>query len=187
MQGLRDKGRLRPGQKVLINGASGGVGTFAVQIAKSLGADVTGVCSTKNVDMVRSIGADQVIDYTREDFACGGRRYDLMFDNVGNRSLSECRRVLAFDGTYVLVGGDADRLGVVARLLKVLLSSRFVSQKMVAMLAKPNQEDMLALKELLGAGKLAPVIDRHYELSEVPEAIHYLEQGHAQGKVVIRV
>jgi len=189
LQGLRDKGRIQPGQKVLINGASGGVGTFAVQIAKFLGAEVTGVCSTRNVDMVRSIGADQVIDYTHEDFTHGGQRYDLMLDNVGNRPMSECRRVLASNGTYVLVGGpNGGRwLGPLARLLKVLVLSLFVSQKMVPMLTKRNKEDLLVLKELLEAGKVTPVIDRHYKLSEVPEAIRYLEEGHAQGKVVITV
>ena len=186
--GLRDKGRIEPGQKVLINGASGGVGTFAVQIAKSFGAEVTGVCSTRNVDMVRSIGADQAIDYTREDFTRGGRRYDLMLDNVGNRWLSECRRVLAFNGTYVAVGGgDGLWLGPAAHLLRTLVLSPFVSQKMVPLIAARNKENLLVLKELLAAGKITPVIDRQYKLSEVPEAIRYLEEGHARGKVVITV
>jgi len=189
LQGLRDKGRIEPGQKVLINGASGGVGTFAVQIAKSFGAEVTGVCSTRNVEMVRSIGADQVIDYTHEDFTRCGRRCDLMLDNVGNRSLSECRRVLASNGTYVGVGGpNGGRwLGAVAHLLKLLVLSRFVSQKVVMFIAQTNKEDLLILKELLEAGKVTPAIDRIYKLSEVPEALGYLEEGHAQGKVVITV
>ena len=188
LQGLRDKGQIQPGQEVLINGAAGGVGTFAVQIAKSFGAEVTGVCSTRNVDMVRSIGADQVIDYTHEDFTHGGQHYDLMLDTVGNRSLSECRRVLTSNGAYVLVGAPDGRwLGPLARFLKVLVLSRFVSQKMVTVMTKRNREDLLVLKELLEAGKVTPVIDRHYKLSEVPEAIRYLEEGHAQGKVVITV
>ena len=189
LQGLRDKGRIQPGQKVLINGASGGVGTFAVQIAKSFGAEVTGVCSTRNVDKVRSIGAHQVIDYTHEDFTHGGQRYDLMLDSVGNRSLSECRRVLASKGTYVIVGGpDGGRwLGPMAHFLRTLVLSLFVSQKVVVLMAKRNKEDLLVLKELLEAGKVTPVIDRTYPLSEVPEAIRYLEEGHAQGKVVIAV
>ena len=188
LQGLRDKGRIQPGQKVLINGASGGVGTFAVQIAKSFGVEVTGVCSTRNVDMVRSIGADCVIDYTREDFTRGEQRYDLMFDTMGNRSLSECRRVLASKGAYVVVGGPDGRwFGALAHLLKLLALSLLVSQKVVPMLAKENKEDLLVLKELLEAGKVTPVIDRLYKLSEVSAAIRYLEEGHAQGKIVISV
>ncbi len=189
LQGLRDKGQIQPGHKVLINGASGGVGTFAVQIAKSFGAEVTGVCSTRNVDMVRSIGADQVIDYTQDDFTQSGQRYDLMFDNVGNRSLSDCRRVLSPRGVYVTVGAPVggDWIGPQIWLFKVLLASLVGSRKMVSFLAKPNKEDLLVLKELLEAGKVTPVIDRHYKLSEVPEAIRYLEEGHAQGKVVITV
>ena len=188
LQGLRDKGRIQPGQKVLINGASGGVGTFAVQIAKSFGAEVTGVCSTRNVDMVRSIGADQVIDYTREDFTQSGQRYDLMLDNMGNHSLSEYRRVLASNGTLLVVSGPDGRwLGPAAYLLKMLVSSLFVSQKVVGYVALPNKEDLLVLKDLIEAGKVTPVIDRHYKLSEAPEAIRYLEEGHAQGKIVITV
>ena len=189
LQGLRDKGQIQPGHKVLINGASGGVGTFAVQIAKSFGAEVTGVCSTRNVDIVRSIGADQVIDYTQDDFTQSGQRYDLMFDNVGNRSLSDCRRVLSPRGVYVTVGAPVggDWIGPQIWLFKVLLASLVGSRKMVSFLAKPNKEDLLVLKELLEAGKVTPVIDRHYKLSEVPEAIRYLEEGHAQGKVVITV
>ena len=188
LQGLRDAGRIQPGQKVLINGASGGVGTFAVQIAKSFGAEVTGVCSTPNVDMVRSIGAEKVIDYTREDFTRGEQRYDLMLDNVGNRSLSECRRVLAPDGTYVSNGGPDGRwLGPAAHLLKTLMLSPFVSQKVATFLQRSSAEDLDYLKELLEAGKVTPVIDRTYLLSEVPEAIRYLEEGHARGKIVITV
>jgi NADPH:quinone reductase-like Zn-dependent oxidoreductase len=188
LQGLRDKGRIQPGQKVLINGASGGVGTFAVQIAKSFGAEVTGVCSTRNVDMVRSIGADQVIDYTQEDFTQGEQRYDLMFDTVGNRSLSECRGVLASNGACLLVGMPTGRwLRPLPRLLAAAVLSLFVSEKMVLVVAQPSKEDMLVLRELLEAGTVTPVIDRHYKLSEVPEAIRYLEEGHAQGKVVITV
>ncbi len=189
LQGLRDIGQLQPGQKVLINGASGGVGTFAVQIAKSFGAEVTGVCSTRNVDMVRSIGADQVIDYTREDFTRSGQRYDLMLDNVGNRSLSECRRVLNPKGVYLLSFGRPDRrwLGPLVQLLGAVLLSPFVSQKLVTWVAKLSKEDLLVLKELIEAGKVTPVIDRTYPLNETPEAIRYLEEGHARGKVVITV
>jgi NADPH:quinone reductase-like Zn-dependent oxidoreductase len=186
LQALRDKGQIQTGQKVLINGASGGVGTFAVQIAKSFGADVTGVCSTRNVDMVRSIGADRVIDYTREDFTKSGQQYDLMLDIVGNRSLSECRRLLSSKGIYVVVGGEVgDWIGPLTAVFKVLLASQVGSQKMVPMLAKPNKEDLATVGELMAAGKVTPVIDRRYRLSEVPQAIRYLEEGHARGKVVI--
>jgi NADPH:quinone reductase-like Zn-dependent oxidoreductase len=189
LQGLRDKGRIKPGQKVLVNGASGGVGTFAVQIAKSFGAEVTGVCSTQNVDLVRSIGADHVIDYTQEDFTRNGQRYDLIFDSAGYRSLSDCRRVLGPDGILVIVGiGDGrSSLRIVARLLNALLVSRFGRQKLVPLMAKRNKDDLIVLKELIEAGKVTPVIDRSYPLSEVPEAIRYLEEGHARGKVVITV
>jgi NADPH:quinone reductase-like Zn-dependent oxidoreductase len=188
LQGLRDKGRIQPGQKVLINGAAGGVGTFAVQIAKSFGAEVTGVCSTRNVDMVRSIGADRVIDYTQEDFTKSGQRYDLFLDCVGNHSLLACRRVLNPKGTYVPVGATADRwmIGPLARAIAALVLSWFVSQKLVIFfLAKPNKEDLTIMRELMSAGKVTPVIDRRYALSEVPEAIRYLEEGHARGKVII--
>jgi len=186
LQGLRDKGRIQPGQKVLINGAAGGVGTFAVQIAKSFGADVTGVCSTRNVDMVRSIGADQVIDYTQEDFTQSGQRYDLILDSVGNHSLSACRRVLSPKGTYVMVGAPSGRwIKPLPRLLKVLLLSRFVSQNLIFFVASINKDDLVVLKELMEAGKVTPVIDRRYKLSEVPEAIRYLEEGHVRGKVAI--
>ena len=189
LQGLRDKGKIQPGQKVLINGASGGVGTFAVQIAKSFGANVTGVCSTRNLDLVRSIGADQVIDYTKEDYTKSGQRYDVILDNVGNRSLLDNRRVLNPKGKYVLIGGggpnDQGWIGPLAGPIKALLLSPFVSQDMGMLLAKLNKEDLTILGDLMQAGKVTPVIDRRYRLSEVPAAIRYLEEGHARGKVVI--
>src|SRR5579862_4683386 len=186
LQGLRDKGHIQPGQKVLVNGAAGGVGTFAVQIAKSFGADVTGVCSTRNVEMVRSIGSDQVIDYTQEDFTRSGQRYDLIFDTVGNHSLSACRRVLNSKGILVMAGGSSGRwqMGLM-RAVRALLWSQFSSRKLAGLLAKPNQKDLDTLRDLMEAGKVTPVIDRHYKLNEVPEAIRYLEEGHARGKVVI--
>jgi NADPH:quinone reductase-like Zn-dependent oxidoreductase len=187
LQGLRNRGRLQPGQKVLVNGASGGVGTFAVQIAKSFGADVTGVCSTRNVEMVQSIGADHVIDYTREDFTRNGQRYDLFFDCIGQHPLSVCRSVLNPKGIYVGAGGPSDRwmMRPITRLIKSLVLSAFGSQKLVGVLAKANKEDLATLCELIQAGKVTPVIDRRYRLSEVPEAIKYLEEGHARGKVLI--
>ena len=190
LQGLRDKGKIQPGQKVLINGAAGGVGTFAVQIAKSFGADVSGVCSTRNVDMVRSIGADRVIDYTKEDFTKSGQRYDLLFDCIGNHSFSERRRVLNPNGVCVLAGiGGAgqhpETWGRLAGNLKAALLSRFVSQTFVMFIAKLNKEDLNILRDLMQTGKVTPVIDKRYRLSEVPEAIRYLEEGHARGKVVI--
>ncbi len=188
LQGLRDKGQIRPGQKVLINGASGGVGTFAVQIAKSFGAEVTGVCSTRNVDMVRSIGADHVIDYTKEDFTKSEQRYDLIIDNVGNRSLSECRGILTPKGRYVMVGGPSSGwIDPLPRALGALVMSRFVSQDMVMFIAQLNQRDLTILGDLMQAGKVKPVIDRQYKLSEVPKAIGYLEEGHARGKVIVAV
>src|SRR5713226_5237828 len=192
LQGLRDKGKIQPGQKVLINGASGGVGTFAVQIAKSFGADVTGVCSTRNVDMVRSMGADHVIDYTKEDFTQSGRRYDLIFDNVSNHSFSERRRILNSNGICVLagIGGAGSHEGQWARFggsLKALVASWFVSQKFVTFIARITKEDLTILRELMATGKVTPVIDKCYRLSEVPEGIRYLEEGHARGKVVITV
>jgi NADPH:quinone reductase-like Zn-dependent oxidoreductase len=189
LQGLRDKGGIQPGQKVLINGAAGGVGTFAVQIAKSFGADVTGVCSTRNVELVRSIGADHVVDYTHEDFTRSGQRYDLLLDAVCNRSVSALRRVLTPDGTLVLAGAAKGRSGgrPVLFLVRAVLMRRFVSQTVVAYMATRNRDDLVFLKELMEAGKMTPVIDRRYPLSEVPEAIRYLEAGHAQGKVVITI
>jgi NADPH:quinone reductase-like Zn-dependent oxidoreductase len=189
LQGLRNTGQIQPGQKVLINGASGGVGTFAVQIARSFGAEVTAVCSTRNVNMVRSIGADHVIDYTQEDFTKCGQRYDLIFDCVGNHSLSACRRVLHPKGILVMVGDRSGRgmMGLFARLITALVLSRFVSQKLVTFLARPNKEDLTTMHDLMATGKVIPAIDKRYSLSETPEAIRYLEKGHAQGKVVITV
>jgi NADPH:quinone reductase-like Zn-dependent oxidoreductase len=189
LQALRDKGRLQPGQKVLINGASGGVGTFAVQLAKSFGADVTGVCSTRNVDMVRSIGADHVIDYTQEDFTKGAQHYDLILDNVGTHSLLEYKRVLNPKGILVMIGSTApgNWFGFLADPIKALMLSPLVSQKFGMILAELNKEDLTILSDLMQAGKVTPVIDRRYKLSEVPAAIQYLEAGHARGKVVINV
>jgi NADPH:quinone reductase-like Zn-dependent oxidoreductase len=189
LQGLRDHGRVEPGQKALIIGASGGVGTYAVQLAKAFGAHVTGVCSTKKVEMVRSIGADHIIDYTQEDFAEGDQRYDLILDIGGNSSLARLRRALTPRGTLVIVGGETDGrwLGGTDRQLRALMLSRFVGQKLGTFVSSENHEDMIVLKDLIESGKLTPVIDRTYPLSEVPEAIRYLEQGHARGKVVIIV
>jgi NADPH:quinone reductase-like Zn-dependent oxidoreductase len=186
LQGLRDKGKIQPGQKVLINGAAGGVGTFAVQIAKWFGADVTAVCSTRNVGMVRSIGADQVIDYTQQDFTKGTQRYDLIFDCFANHSLSACRRVLNYKGTYIAVGGPiGSMIGLLVGWITALVLSRFVSQNFVTFIARLNKEDLTIMRELMEAGTVTPVIDRRYRLSEVPEALRYLEEGHARGKVVI--
>jgi NADPH:quinone reductase-like Zn-dependent oxidoreductase len=189
LQGLRDQGRVRPGQKVLIIGAAGGVGTFAVQLAKHFGADVTGVCSTRNLDLVRSIGADHVIDYTREDFTEGGQRYDLIFQLAGTRSPSDLRRALTPKGTLLLSSGESDGrwVGPMDRILKALVLAPFVSQRLSSFLAKSTTEDLQVLKELIEAGKVSPVIDRTYPQSEVPEAIRYLEEGHARGKVVVTV
>src|SRR6266496_3957181 len=191
LQALRDKGKVQPGQKVLINGASGGVGTFAVQIAKSLGADVTGVCSTRNVDLVRSLGADHVIDYTKEDFAKGDQRYDVILDNVPNHSLSECRRILNPNGKYVMIGGggpnDSRWVGPFGRVIKTMVLSPFISQKMGMMMADTSPKDLTILADLMQSGKVKPVIDRTYKLSEVPAAIAYVEEGHARGKVIITV
>ena len=186
LHALRDVGKLQPGQKVLINGASGGVGSFAVQIAKAFGTEVTGVCSTTNVDMVRSIGADHVVDYTQEDFTQGGQRYDLIFDNVENRSLSDCRRALTPTGTLILNSGTgAHGIKMLVRLLKPLLLSPFVRQNLRRYLSVPNHEDLVVLKELVESGKLTPVIDKTYPLRETPSALGYIEGGHARGKVVI--
>jgi NADPH:quinone reductase-like Zn-dependent oxidoreductase len=189
LQGLRDKGQIQAGQKALVNGAAGGVGTFVVQIAKSFGADVTGVCSTRNLDMVRSIGADRVIDYTQEDFAKSGQRYDIFFDCFANHSLFACRRVLNSKGIYIAVGGPSGpwMIGLLGRVVAGPLLSVLTSQKFVTFMAKSSKEDLRILGELMEAGKVTPVIDRRYRLSEVPEAIRYLEQGHARGKVVITV
>lgn len=186
LQALRDKGQVRSGQKVLINGASGGVGTFAVQLAKAFGAEVTGVCSMRNVEMVRAIGADHVIDYTSEDFTRSGERYDLIVDAAGYRSVFAARRVLAQDGRLVLVGAPQGRfLAPVIRVVEALLLSRFVSQKLGFFIARNSKDDLIVLKELIEAGKVTPVIDRTYPLSDTREAISYVEQRHARGKVVI--
>jgi NADPH:quinone reductase-like Zn-dependent oxidoreductase len=190
LQGLRDKGKIQSGQKVLINGASGGVGTFAVQIAKSFGAEVTGVCSTRNVDTVGSIGADHVIDYTQEDFTRTEQRYDLLLDIAGNRSWSDCKRVLNEKATLVVVGGPKKGrwIGPLGQAVKLRLGSVGGSRRVAApFLAKINKEDLVVLQELLEAGTVTPVIDRQYELREVPEALRYLGDGHARGKVVVTV
>jgi NADPH:quinone reductase-like Zn-dependent oxidoreductase len=188
LQGLRDAGRLRAGQKVLINGASGGVGTFAVQIAKAFGAEVTGVCSTGNLAMVRAIGADHVIDYTHEDFTRGAERYDLIFDTVGNRSFSDYRRVLKPEGRFVIIGAPAGNwIGPMMGALKVMVLGPFIHQRFLSLSAEMSQTDLTALAELMQAGKITSVIDRRYMLSEVPAAIGYQEAGHARGKVVIDV
>lgn len=188
LQALRDKGTLQAGQRVLINGAAGGVGTFAVQIAKAFGADVTGVCSTTNVEVVASIGADRAIDYTVADFTRDGQRYDLIVDNVGNHSLMHLRRALTPKGTLVGVGGEVGNwIGAFTGPLKALVVSRFVGQRFVSLLAKVTKDDLLVLAELMEAGKVTPVIDRTYPLSETAEAIRYLETGRARGKVVITI
>jgi NADPH:quinone reductase-like Zn-dependent oxidoreductase len=185
LQGLRDKGRIQPGHKVLVNGASGGIGTFAVQIAKSFGAEVTGVCSTRNLEMVRSIGADHVIDYTQEDFTKNGRSYDLILATAGYRSLFDYKRSLSPKGIYVVTGGS------MAQIFQPMLLGPWItmtgSKKMVNLSVRPNQKDLVFVKELLEAGKVKPVIDRRYTLSEIAEALRYYEEGHTQGKVVITV
>jgi NADPH:quinone reductase-like Zn-dependent oxidoreductase len=187
LQGLRDKGRIKAGQKVLINGASGGVGTYAVQIAKLLGAEVTGVCSTRNVEMVRSLGADHVLDYTQEDFTKAGEKYDLILDNVGNHPLSAVRGVMTPKGVFVIVGApnDGNWLGPMSAPIKAALYSPFVSQDFGMIMSDLIPADLAWLRDQLQAGKLKSVIDRRYKLSEVPAAIAYLEEGHARGKVVI--
>jgi NADPH:quinone reductase-like Zn-dependent oxidoreductase len=185
LQGLRDKGKLQAGQQVLINGAAGGVGTFAVQVAKSFGAEVTGVCSTRNVEMVRSIGADRVIDYTREDFTKGTQRYDLIFDCISNHSLSAIRHVLNPKGKCVIAGGPSKIRVILTLALKALLLSWVVSQKFGMFVARRKPEDLTVLGDLLRTGKITPVIDRRYRLSEVSEAMRYLDEGHARGKIII--
>ncbi len=188
LQALRDVGRVQPGQRVLINGASGGVGTFAVQIAKVLGAEVTGVCGTQNVDLVRSLGADRVIDYTQEDFASGGRRYDLILDNVGNRTLSELRRALTPRGTLIPNSNKGDGRwvgGYLRRAGQALATSPFVSQRLRPFAATDRRDDLVALGELIEAGRVSPVIDRVYPLSEAVAAMRHYGEGHARGKVVI--
>jgi NADPH:quinone reductase-like Zn-dependent oxidoreductase len=189
LQALRDHGKVRPGQEVLVIGASGGVGTYAVQIAKAFGTRVTGVCSTAKVEMVRSIGADHVIDYKREDFAEGDERYDVILDIGGNSSLSRLRRALTPRGTLVIVGGEGGGkwIGGTDRQIRAMMLSPFVGQKLGTFVNKENHEDMLVLKELVESGEVTPIIDRTYPLAEVPEAIRYLEEGHARGKVVISV
>jgi NADPH:quinone reductase-like Zn-dependent oxidoreductase len=191
LMGLRDLARVQPGQQVLVNGASGGVGTFAVQIAKAFGAHVTAVCSTRNVDLVKSIGADHVIDYTREDFTNNERHYDVVFDLVGNRSLTACRRALTPTGTLILSGGGVSQggslLGPIGLVIRGQLLSRFVRHRLLALTAAPSKENLATLRELAESGKVTPVIDRTYPLSEAPEAIRYLEVEHARAKVVINV
>ena len=189
LQAVRDHGRVKPGQKVLVIGASGGVGTYAVQLAKAFGAQVTAVCSTAKMDMVRSLGADHVIDYTGEDFADGQQRYDVIVDIGGNASLSRLRRALTPRGTLVITGGETDGrwLGGSDRQIRALMLSPFVGQKLGTFIASENHEDLLVLTELIEAGKVTPAIDRTYPLSEVPNAIRYLKEGHARGKVVITV
>jgi NADPH:quinone reductase-like Zn-dependent oxidoreductase len=187
LQGLRDKGKIQPGQKVLINGAAGGVGTFAVQIAKSFGAEVTAVCSTRNVAMVQSIGADRVIDYTQEDFAKIGQRYDMVFDCIGNRTVSACRSILNPKGTLVMIGapGNMGITAILARLIGVLVLSPFISHKLVTFIANSNEQDLTAIAGLIAAGKVTPVIDRRYSLTEVSEALRYLAGEHARGKLIV--
>jgi NADPH:quinone reductase-like Zn-dependent oxidoreductase len=193
LQAVRDKANVQPGQTVLINGASGGVGTFAVQIAKSLGAEVTGVCSTRNVDLVRSLGADHVIDYTKEDFTKSEQRYDVIIDNVASRTLSECRHVLTPNGKYVLIGGGSGAkdwqglFGPMTRAFRIMATKRFVSQEMGMMLTDPKQKDLTDLAHLMQSGKVKPVIDRSYKLSDISAAVAYVEQGHARGKVVMTI
>jgi NADPH:quinone reductase-like Zn-dependent oxidoreductase len=190
LQGFRDKAQLQPGQKVLINGAAGGVGTFAVQIAKTLGAEVTGVCSTRNVELVRSIGADIVIDYTREDYTRNGKQYDVIFDLVANHSFAEHRRVMTPKGIYIgagMLGLDGSVISVLKRMVPELIKWRFVSQKSVSLLARLNRQDLSDIAELIAEGKVTPVIDRRYSLSEVPDAVRYVAMGHARGKVIIDV
>jgi NADPH:quinone reductase-like Zn-dependent oxidoreductase len=189
LQGLRDKGRTEAGQNVLINGASGGVGTFAVQIAKALGGEVTAVCSPGNVDLARSLGADRVVDYTREDFTRSDERYDLMFDNAGSRSWSDCKRVLDAHATVVLVGGQMGNrlLGPLGHVLRLRVAASLGSRKAAFFVAKFNKADLEALRDLLEAGKVTPAIDRQYALSEAADAFRYLGEGHARGKVVVTV
>jgi NADPH:quinone reductase-like Zn-dependent oxidoreductase len=187
--GLRDLGRVRPEQQVLVNGASGGVGTFAVQIAKSFGAEVTGVCSTRNVDLVRSIGADHIIDYTRADFTNNGLRYDVIFDLVGNRSLTDCRRALAPTGTLILSGGGVSEggrlIGPIGLIVRGQLLSRFVRHRLLTLTATPSRENLATLRELVESGAVTPVIDRTFALSEAAGAVRYVEMEHARAKVII--
>jgi NADPH:quinone reductase-like Zn-dependent oxidoreductase len=189
LQALRDRGQIQPGHKVLIVGATGGVGIFAVQIAKAFGAEVTGVCSATKMDLVRSLGADHVIDYTKEDFSKNDQRYDLVLDTAGSRSLSDLRRVLRPRGTLVLFGGEGGNrvLGGTTKWIHALLLSPFVRQHLRPLSTTPNKKDLLLLKELIEGGKITPVIDRTFALSEVPDAFRYMRKGHGRGKVVIAV
>ena len=187
LQALRDKGHVSPGHKVLINGAAGGVGTFAVQVAKSLGAEVTGVCSSRNLDTVRSLGADRIIDYTKEDFTKLGQRYDVILDCISNHSLSACRRVLNPKGIYIGIGDKSGRgmLGILSRVIGILTLSWFSRKKFITFLARPGQPDILAIRDLMESGTLRAIIDRTYGLNDAPDAVRYLETGHARGKIVI--
>ncbi|MCF6469152.1 NAD(P)-dependent alcohol dehydrogenase [Nonomuraea sp. MG754425] len=186
LQALRDKGRLAQGQKVLVNGAAGGIGTFAVQLAKAYGAEVTGVCGGGNVELVRSIGADDVIDYTRQDFTRTGRRYDVVLDNVGNRPVADCRRLLTPDGTYLHNSGSGGRwFGPMGRIIRLNALNLVVRHALPSFVTRENAADLVTLRELIEAGRLAPVVGRTHPLSEVPEAIAHVERGHARGKVVI--
>lgn len=189
LQGLRDKCRVEAGQKVLINGAAGGVGSFAVQIAKTLGAHVTGVCSSKSVSAVRSIGADHVIDYTRENFTRGSERYDVLFDCVGNHSLSDCRRVVRPNGIITLIGARPGGrvIGPLPHLISVVARSRFVSQKVIFFIARITPQDLTVMKELIESGKVTPLIDRSYPLQKAAEALRYMKEGHTRGKVIIQI
>jgi NADPH:quinone reductase-like Zn-dependent oxidoreductase len=189
LQALRDHGHVKPGHKVLVNGAAGGVGTFTVQLATALGAEVTGVCGTRNSELVASLGASHVIDYTREDFTRVAQRYDLLVDIAGNRPLTACRRLLTAQGILVGVGAPnkGRLLGPMTRAVKALLLSRTGRKQVTFFLAKPNRDDLAELRDLLLGGRISPVIERTYSLGEVPEAIRYLERGHARGKVVITV
>jgi NADPH:quinone reductase-like Zn-dependent oxidoreductase len=186
LRGIRDVGKVQPGQRVLINGAAGGVGSFAVQIAKSLGAEVTGVCSTSNVELVRSIGADHVIDYAREDFTRGDRRYDVVLDNIENRSLSDCRRAVTPRGMLILNSGTgASGMKMLARLLAPVVLNPFVRQRLCRFFSAPKHDDLVALAQLVESGKIEPVIDRTYPLHETASALRHIEEGHARGKVVV--
>jgi NADPH:quinone reductase-like Zn-dependent oxidoreductase len=189
LQGLRDKGQLQPGQHVLVNGASGGVGTYTVQVAKALGAEVTAVCSTRNVEQTRALGADRVIDYTQEDFTRSGERYDIMFDVAGNRSWSECKRVLKDDARLVIAGGPKKNrlLGPIGKLVRTRLAALPGNREVASFLAKTNRDDMAILRELLASGKVKSVIDRTYGFNELPDALSYLGEGHARGKIVVSV
>jgi NADPH:quinone reductase-like Zn-dependent oxidoreductase len=187
LQGLRDKGHLQSRQNVLINGAAGGIGTFAVQIAKSMGANVTGVCSTNNVDLMRSLGADRVIDYTRDDFTQDSQRYDLLLDNVGNRTLSSMRQVLTPNGKCIMAGAPKTLSGTLSRIFKAWAWSPFLRQKFTFFIAKMKKDDLVTLFDLIQTGKLTPSIDRRYPLSETAAAIAYVEEGHARAKVVITI